>query len=68
MSKHQTMNQSQSIGVDVSKRTLDITGILDNHFKHIVIVNERKAIKKFLASIKGYPGPIICESTGCDIL
>jgi len=64
MNKLQTMKKSQSIGVDVSKRTLDITGYADNKTKHIVINNERQAIRKFLLRLKGYQGPIICESTG----
>lgn len=58
------MKHSQSIGVDVSKRTLDVTGMLDGRVKHIVITNERQAVKKFLSSITDYTGRIICESTG----
>lgn len=64
MSRRQSMNHCRSIGVDVSKRQLDITGYDGNGTTHVVIDNNVKAIRRWLASLEGYEGLIICESTG----
>lgn len=53
-----------TIGVDISKRSLDITGYRNGQTWHRVIGNDRDCIDRFLALIEGYGGLIICESTG----
>lgn len=64
MNQRQSMSQCRSIGVDVSKRQLDITGYDGTSTCHVVIDNEITAINRWLAGLEGYEGLIICESTG----
>lgn len=62
--KQQQIKESKSIGVDVSKATLDITAYFGSgKFIHLVITNKRSAVKKWLKVLQGYGGLIICEST-----
>ena len=62
--KQQQFKDSESIGTDISKATLDITVYFGNgKFIHLVIANHRGAIEKWLMGLPGYRGLIICEST-----
>lgn len=54
------------IGVDVSKHVLDIAGLIetDHYYRHQS--NQMRSIRSFFRALaqSGYPGKIICESTG----
>jgi len=49
--KPKFMKKLKFIGVDISKATLDIC-LLDEQIQHVQIANERKAIRKFIATFK----------------
>ena len=62
--KQQQIKDSESIGADVSKATLDITAYFGKGKSvHLVIANNRGSIEKWLKCLQGYRGLIICEST-----
>ncbi len=63
MTKHQSMIGCQSIGIDVSKKDLAITGRNSTQYIYRTIRNRRSAILGWLRSLKGYQGIIIVEST-----
>lgn len=53
----------ETIGVDVSKRSLDITGYRNGLSWHTVISNQAGPIRGFLSLIQDFSGVVICEST-----
>ena len=63
MAKHQSMINCQSIGIDVSKNELAITGRDGNEYLYRAIPNKRHSITHWLKSLKGYQGIIVVEST-----
>lgn len=66
MSRRKTLNFTSSvssIGVDVSKTILDITGFAKAGFWRREMRNQRESIASFLTQLEGFKGPIICEST-----
>ena len=63
MAKHQSMINCQSIGIDVSKNELAITGRDGTKYLYRAIPNKRHSITHWLKSLKGYQGIIVVEST-----
>jgi transposase len=52
------------IGIDVSKRTLDIVLRRQDAEEHIVVKNDTADIQKFAKRLQQCTCPIVCESTG----
>lgn len=63
MAKHQSMKTCQSIGIDVSKTELAITGKDGDRFIFRSIRNNKASIRRWVASLSGFQGIIIVEST-----
>ena len=63
MTRHQSMIHCQSIGIDVSKRTLAITGKNGAQYLYREIANTETSIRRWVRSLIGYEGLIIVEST-----
>ncbi len=63
MKKRQSINECQSIGIDVSKKELAITAKYGDEFHYQAIANKRTSILKWLKPLEGFEGIIIVEST-----